>query len=57
MLKLTIRNLTDCTIDFVSGGKEEHTVSSEGKIEIEVEDGDIMYIDQIIIPKQEEQIE
>jgi hypothetical protein len=53
MLKLTIRNLTDCTIDFVSGSKEEHTIVSEGKIEIDVTDGDVMYIDQIILPQPE----
>lgn len=47
--KLTVINQTDYTIDFVSGIKEEHTVLPDQRVEIEIEDGDYMYIDQAFL--------
>lgn len=45
--KLTIKNLTDYAIDFVCGIKEEHTLGPNEEVEIEIEDGDYMYLDQV----------
>lgn len=50
--KLTVKNQTEYAIDFVSGIKEEHTISPDQKVEIEVEDGDYMYLDQVIKVEQ-----
>ena len=52
MPKLTIINQTDCSIDFVAGIDEEHTILPSQKIEIEIEDGDYVYLDQAIFTEQ-----
>lgn len=46
--KLTIKNQTEYAIDFVSGIKEEHTIHPEQEVEIEIGDGDYMYLDQVV---------
>ena len=47
MPKLIIRNQADYAIDFVAGIDEEHTILPGQEIEIEIEDGDYMYFDQV----------
>lgn len=47
-LRITIRNQTKYAIDFVAGIKEEHTVLPDQEVGIEVEDGDYVYLDQVV---------
>lgn len=51
MQTLTIRNSTGLVIDFVAGLDEEHTLKPGEEVTVELEDGDIMYLDQAVKPE------
>ena len=54
MAELRICNHTDLVIDFVAGIKHEHRIHPGEEIVIEIEDGDYMYIDQILTQDERE---
>ncbi len=54
MARVTIKNETGCTVDLVAGLNNEFRMEANSEVRVNLKDGDIIYLDQVLDEIEEE---